>query len=78
MPTIVMLGKVKVQVFADDHNPPHFHITTPDHEALVSISSLAVLRGSVSRRDLEAVIAWISEEKNRKEIEDAWDRLNDR
>jgi len=74
MPTIVRIGNIKIQVFADDHNPPHFHVVTPDDEALISIASLEIIRGGLRRRDFETVIAWAS--RNRGTIENAWFNLN--
>ena len=76
MPTIVRLGKVLIQVYADDHNPPHFHVVTPDYEALVLISDLSILRGSIDRRSLDAALAWASE--NKEVLENEWQRLNER
>jgi hypothetical protein len=47
MPTIVKLGNIAIRMFAKDHNPPHFHVVTPDHQALVSIETLELMRGSM-------------------------------
>lgn len=74
MPTIARIGNIKVQVFADDHNPPHFHVVTPDGEALVSIAGLRILRGDLRRKDFDAVIEWANQ--NLDTIEDAWHSLN--
>lgn len=76
MPTIVTIGSLKIQVFADDHNPPHFHVVTPDREALIRISDFAVIAGSISGREYKTAIGWAGE--HRKEIEDEWTRLNER
>lgn len=76
MPTIVTIGNLKIQIFADDHNPPHFHAATPDHEALIKISDLSILAGSLTGREFKAAVAWAAE--HRKELEDEWNRLNQR
>lgn len=74
MPTLANIGGLKIQIFADDHNPPHFHVVTPDHEALIAIADFSMLRGSLVRRDLDAALSWAAE--NRKVLEHEWDRLN--
>ncbi len=74
MPTIVRIGNLKIQVFADDHNPPHFHVVTPDHEALVVLTTLTVLRGAIRRRELETALKWVR--ANRDVIANEWERLN--
>jgi hypothetical protein len=76
MPTIVKLGRVLIRIFADDHNPPHFHIITPDHEALVRISDFSILRGSIDRKSLDRALAWAAEHK--EELSNEWTRLNQR
>lgn len=74
MPTLVRIGNLKIQVFADDHNPPHFHVVTPDHEALVALATLTVLRGTIRRRDLDTALEWVR--ANRETVAREWERLN--
>jgi hypothetical protein len=61
MPTIFRVGPFKIQVFADDHLPPHFHIVGPDLEATVEISGLSILKGRRYRRELKPVLDWARE-----------------
>ena len=49
MPTIARLGNAKVQMFADDHLPSHFHLFGPRSNALVAIDTLVLLRHIQSR-----------------------------
>ena len=74
MPTIVRIGNLKIQVFADDHNPPHFHVVTPDHEALVALATLTVLRGTMRRQDLKTALEWVR--ANGEALVSEWERLN--
>ncbi|MDB5554474.1 MAG: hypothetical protein JWL86_4458 [Rhizobium sp.] len=74
MPTIVKLGNLKIQIFADDHNPPHFHVVTPDYEALVRIRDLEVHVGRIDQRSLETAREWAS--VNMEVLENEWKRLN--
>lgn len=76
MPTIVKLGNLKIQIFADDHNPPHFHVVTPDYEALVRLSDLSVMAGAIDRRSLQVALEWAKEETNRDLLAHEWNRLN--
>ena len=61
-------------MFADDHNPPHFHVRTPNGKALVRISDLTLIAGTIDRRDLDKALTWARH--NRKALEDAWLRFN--
>ena len=76
MPTLVILGSVKIQMFADDHNPPHFHVITPDTEALILLKDLSVMRGTIRSRDLVTVQNWADHRKG--ELNDLWSSLNAR
>ena len=74
MPTIAKLGNVVIRVFADDHNPPHFHAVTPDHAATILISDLAMAAGTMDRRSLQAATEWAA--RNKELLIDEWTRLN--
>ncbi|WP_205910393.1 DUF4160 domain-containing protein [Rhizobium sp. FKL33] len=76
MPTLIKLGAIAIRMFADDHHPPHFHIVSPDGQALVDLKTLSVLRGDISRGDLETVLRWAR--GNREALEREWKRLNER
>ncbi len=76
MPTTVVLGNVKIQIFGDDHAPPHFHIVTPDGEALVRLADLRVIAGKIRSRDARRAIDWARE--NHEELKDAWQRYSGR
>lgn len=74
MPTLVKLGRVQIRMFAGDHMPPHFHIWTPEAEALVLISDLTLVRGRLRKQDLEVALAWARENGERLDAE--WKNLN--
>ena len=75
MPTIYRIGPFKIQVFADDHLPPHFHIVGPDFEATVEISGLSILKGRRHRRELKVALDWAGE--NLELLRSEWSKLND-
>jgi len=74
MPTIVQIGKIKIRIFADDHNPPHFHIVTPDHKISVRISDFKTLAGRMNRHDFDIAMKWAIE--NQEVLKNEWKRLN--
>lgn len=76
MPTVKILTSVKIEMFADDHAPPHFHLRGPNSNALVRLDRLSVMRGTCSRRDLAEAVAWA--EANLPLLYAEWSRLNER
>lgn len=71
------VGNATIRVYANDHMPPHFHVVTPDTEALVEIATLVVLKGALPTgwvgRD---VAAWSA--ANKQDIIAEWNRTNPR
>ena len=59
MPVIKVIGRLKIQMYADDHYPPHFQ-SSPDFEVLVGISGLSILKGERYRRDIAEALDWAS------------------
>ena len=74
MNTLYRNGKLKLSVYAD-HNPPHFHVRTPDGESLVLLETHAEKPGGKANRKLLAeAISWAIANKSLLETE--WNRLN--
>lgn len=57
MVTVRREGKVKIEIRAD-HNPPHFHVTSPDSDFMVDLASFTVIRGRGSATELAGAVAW--------------------
>lgn len=74
MPTIRRFANCKIAIYADDHNPPHFHIEGRGFRAIVEIETLTVRAGH-TRAAAEAM-AWAS--LNRVLLRMEWLRLNRR
>lgn len=74
MPTLFRSGKVLIRMFGNDHDPPHFHIWTPDMEMQIALADLSTLRGSIRKRDYDTAMAWARE--NRSLLQAAWNELN--
>ena len=66
-----MFYGVLVQMFWDDHAPPHFHAVYAEFEALIDIRTLEVIRGKLPRRALVLVLEWAQE--HRQELMEDWD-----
>ncbi len=71
MPTIAVVDGVKIQFFAREHPPPHFHAVFAEYRAQIDIRSLHVLRGSLPPAKLAAVVSWA--ETRREALMSAWD-----
>ncbi len=64
MPTIAYFYGIAIQMFWQDHAPPHFHALYGDDEVLISIRTLEVLEGKMPKRALALVLEWAQEHRN--------------
>ena len=55
MPTLSMFYGIVIQMFWQEHPPPHFHALYAKHEALIDIRTLDIIEGSLPRRALALV-----------------------
>lgn len=74
MPTISTFFGIVIQMFWRDHGPPHFHAIYAEHEAVIDIRELRVVRGSLPRRALALVLEWATEHRN--ELMEDWERCS--
>jgi hypothetical protein len=71
MPTICAFYGIIIQMFWDEHAPPHFHARYGEFEALVDIRSLDIMEGSLPRRAMAMVMEWAKE--HRGELMEDWE-----
>jgi hypothetical protein len=70
MPTISIFYGILIQMFWNDHVPPHFHALYAEHEILININTLEVITGFMPRRALALILEWAS--LHRKELLEDW------
>lgn len=49
MPTISTFYGILIQMFWNDHAPPHFHALYAEHEVLIDVRTLEVMEGQMPR-----------------------------
>jgi hypothetical protein len=50
MPTISTFYGLLIQMFFNDHAPPHFHVKYGEHKAIIDIKNLALTDGKLPRQ----------------------------
>lgn len=71
MPTISRFYGITIQMFWNDHAPPHFHAIYGDDEAIIDIATLSALRGYLPGRAMALVVEWAA--LHREELEKDWE-----
>ncbi|HUF12657.1 MAG TPA: DUF4160 domain-containing protein [Longimicrobiales bacterium] len=72
MPEISRFFGIVIQMYYQDHHPPHFHVRYGAERASIAIGDLAILSGRLNPRALGLVIEWAS--LHRTELLEAWQR----
>ena len=70
MPTISFFYGIAIQMFFDDHNPPHFHARYGSDRAVVRISDGQILAGDLPPTAVKLVKEWAL--LRRAELEHNW------
>ncbi len=70
MPTISAFYGMLIQMFWNEHAPPHFHVLYGEHEALIDVRDFRVMRGALPRRAMALVLEWAAE--HRDELMENW------
>ena len=71
VPRISAFYGIVIWMYYDDHNPPHFHATYGEHEALIELDGLHIVRGSLPARALRLVEEWAGQHVD--ELRRDWD-----
>lgn len=67
---VARAGALQIHVYADEHAPPHFHVKSPDVEAVFTIDQCQFLRGNIDGREQRLVKWWY--DRSRPLLVTAW------
>jgi len=70
LPTISEFYGMYIQMYWNDHAPPHFHVRYSGSKATVGIQTLAVLTGSLPRTAERLVMEWAKQ--HQAELMENW------
>ena len=58
MPVVATVSGVRIMFYANEHPPPHFHVSYAEHQAVIDIGSLTMTEGSLPVAKRRKVLAW--------------------
>ena len=70
MPTYFSFDGIKIDLYFDDHLPPHFHAIYAEFEALIEIQSLKSFQGWLPVKQHKKVIQWAT--KHQEILMEIW------
>lgn len=72
MPTISQFYGISIEMYYNDHAPPHFHVYYGDEEAIITIDPIAIHEGQLSNRTWRIVKEWA--ELHQEALREDWQR----
>ncbi len=69
-PTISVFYGILIQMFWDEHAPPHFHASYGEYKATIDIQRLVLAEGALPRRATQLVLDWA--ELNQQALLEDW------
>jgi hypothetical protein len=73
MPTISLFYGISIQMFYEDHPPPHIHARYNEFKARYNIASGELLSGELPKQAHRLVKEWIA--SNTQNLADNWARM---
>jgi hypothetical protein len=67
---VARAGALQIHVYADEHPPPHFHVKSPDVDAVFTIDNCMYIRGNIDGREQRLVRWWY--DRSRSKLVAAW------
>ncbi len=72
MPEICRFFGIIITMFANDHNPPHFHIRYGDYNAIITLDK-GIVKGEIPSNALKQIFIWMN--LHHDELIANWNRL---
>lgn len=71
MPVICTFCGIKIYVYYENENPPHFHANYGDYWIKIAIKDGKIIAGDMPKPALKMILNWLA--KRRDAIQEAWD-----
>lgn len=73
MPEISRFLGIVIHMYFNDHNPPHFHVTYENHEAIIAVENFKIIKGKLPPRVYSLVVEWA--EIHKEELMLDWQKV---
>ena len=70
MPTVIIIDGIRIEIYTDDHPPPHFHVRFGGRRAKFDMATGSMIKGRLDKRSMRKVQRWI--EMNRDLLMQVW------
>ena len=68
---VAAINGLRLEVYPNDHMPPHFHMVGPGVSASFSLSDRSLLAGTAGSKDVR-LVRWSFENGGQERLQEAW------
>lgn len=70
VPTVAVVEGVKIQFYANEHPPPHFHAVFAEYRAVFDIRTMRFVMGDLPSGKRQKIVDWAHQHK--AALDQAW------
>jgi hypothetical protein len=74
MPVVAIFDGIKIELYFNDHAPPHVHAKYNEYEALITILETTVFAGYLPGKQLKMAKKYVT--ANRQKLLERWQQYN--
>ncbi|SOE21711.1 protein of unknown function [Spirosomataceae bacterium TFI 002] len=76
---VAQVRHMKIEIYSNDHNPPHFHVSSKDGSinATFRLDNCDLINGSLRKGDRKKIEAFFSNSKNNDLMKNLWNTSKD-
>jgi len=75
MPEINRFFGIKIFMYFNEHNPPHFHVEYNDYKFIIDIKTFGVMEGKLLSKVLGLIVEWA--EDHQEELLQNWNSMKE-
>ena len=72
--TVARIEGMKIEIYSNEHPPPHFHVVAPDYRASFTLDSCRLIEGSMPSRQRRKVEYWFHKMNAKAALVSVWNR----
>lgn len=57
------IDSLKIEIYSNEHPPPHFHVITPDSKASFRLDNCELIEGELPNKHIKKIKYWFKEKK---------------
>lgn len=71
---IEKIDNLKIEIYSNEHPPPHFHVVAPSVNAVFSLDNCTLIDGKISSKNKKKIEYWFHHENAKQSLIEVWNR----